>query len=233
MSSRHLPPNGLDTRPGAAIYSSLVLKVYDAWVLGVSNRWAWRCETERVLVPFYRKHAGRRHLDVGVGTGYYLARAGLEKTQHLYLLDLNENSLASAARRSGRSIDGMFVADAMRPVPELAKLQFDSIALFYLLHCLPGRLADKAAVLTHLVPHLCDDGSLYGATILGDSAPHNAFGRKLMSVYNRKGIFGNRHDTANELRDVLETHFRDVQIQQVGVVALFVAKYPRRQNPRS
>ena len=63
-----------DTDKGAAVYSPLVLGIYDLWVLGISNRYAWRCSTTAVLLPFFRQHIGQRHLDVGVGTGFYPAK---------------------------------------------------------------------------------------------------------------------------------------------------------------
>lgn len=68
-----------DTEKGAAIYSPLMLKLYDWWVLGISNRYAWRCSTDAVLLPFFRQHVGRRHLDVGVGTGFYPVHAGFHQ----------------------------------------------------------------------------------------------------------------------------------------------------------
>jgi hypothetical protein len=61
------------TERGAAVYTPFTLKLYDWWVLGISNRFAWQCPTNTALLPFFRKHAGRRHLDVGVGTGFYFA----------------------------------------------------------------------------------------------------------------------------------------------------------------
>ncbi|CDG82023.1 class I SAM-dependent methyltransferase [Janthinobacterium agaricidamnosum] len=216
----------LDTSAGAAIYSSFVLKLYDAWVLGVSNRWAWLCPTASVLLPFYREHAGQRHLDVGVGTGFYLARSNFPQGQEVSLLDLNENSLRAAARRMGRPNSGLYVADVMQPVAALDGQQYDSIALFYLLHCLPGNMSDKASVFANLKPHLAAGGVLYGATIIGDSAGHNGLGRKLMKVYNGKGIFGNRNDTVESLTAALRLHFSKVQIKLVGKVALFSARGP-------
>lgn len=67
----------LSTEAGASVYSPAVLKLYDWWVLGLSNRFAWECPTKTVLLPFFKEHIGQRHLDVGVGTGFYLAHAGL------------------------------------------------------------------------------------------------------------------------------------------------------------
>ena len=220
-------PHRHDTRAGAAVYSSLVLTLYDIWVLGFSNRFAWGCPTGRILQPFYRRHAGARHLDVGVGTGYYLAHAGLDKAQQVSLLDLNETSLRVAAKRLGRTPEGMFVADAMQPGTVLGARRYDAIALFYLLHCLPGTMDRKADVFAGLKHHLSETGTLYGATILGEGVPHNFIGRVLMRIYNRKGIFGNRDDSAEGLRRALDQHFSEVQMTYCGRVAMFVARLPR------
>jgi SAM-dependent methyltransferase len=216
----------LDTQAGAAVYSPWVLKLYDWWVLGVSNRRAWQCSTKDVLLPFYRRHIGARHLDVGVGTGFYLQHAGCRPGQEVALLDLNENSLRTAAHRLGRDDVKWFVQDVMQPVTALDHRQYDSIALFYLLHCLPGEMKDKARVFANLKPHLASGGVLYGTTILGDAAGHNAFGRKLMDVYNKKGIFGNRADTLESLHRALREHFAEVELVQHGKVACFAARKP-------
>ena len=108
----------------------------------------------------------------------------------------------------------------------LADARYDSIALFYLLHCLPGTMADKARVFAHLKPHLAPGGVLFGATVLGDGTRHNRFGRALEHVYNRRGIFDNRRDTAEALAHALGEHFADVCVEQHGAVALFAARSP-------
>jgi len=56
---------------GQAVYSKRVLGNYDLVVLGLSNRFLWRCPTERLL-EHYNRHVTENHLDVGVGTGYFL-----------------------------------------------------------------------------------------------------------------------------------------------------------------
>ena len=206
---------------GAAVYSPLTLKLYDAWVLGISNRFAWQCPTRDILQPFFDRYVGRQHLDVGVGTGYYLSHAGLPDTTHVTLLDLNPSSLQAAKQRFGRADTQTLRHDVFLPLPVEHARRYNSISLFYLLHCLPGTMSDKAAVFANLKPCLKADGVLFGATILGDAAGHNGFGRKLMEVYNRKGIFGNRSDTVDALRTALAMHFSEVHIDVVGKVALF------------
>jgi SAM-dependent methyltransferase len=209
---------------GAAVYSPLTLAVYDAWVLGISNRYAWRCPTREVLLPFFRANVRPRHLDIGVGTGYYLAKAQLSSQTHVTLLDLNPSSLEAAKRRIGRPGTRTLQHDVMQPIP--GEERFDSISLFYLLHCLPGPLDAKAAIFGNLKHNLQPGGVLFGATILGDEAQHNGFGRKLMQVYNKKGIFGNRGDTQVGFEAHLREHFRDVTLKREGCVLLFRAAQP-------
>jgi hypothetical protein len=43
----------------------LVLKIYDWWVLGIPNRYVWKCLIIEVLLPFFRQHAAEfPHHDV-------------------------------------------------------------------------------------------------------------------------------------------------------------------------
>jgi len=224
--TRQVTPLNYDTDRGAAVYSPWVLKLYDWWVLGISNRYAWECSTRAVLLPFFRQHAGQRHLDVGVGTGFYPAKAMLPESTRLTLMDLNRGSLHAAQRRVRRSSTQIVWHDVTMPLPGRVARNQDAISLFYLLHCLPGTMAEKGDVFAHLKAYLATDGVLYGATILGDQASHNNFGRRLMALYNRKGIFGNRSDTQEALAIALQTHFAQVDIRIEGRVALFEARQP-------
>ncbi|MDJ0799996.1 MAG: hypothetical protein QNJ51_24845 [Calothrix sp. MO_167.B12] len=56
---------------GAAIYSKSLLLIYDFFVLGLSNTFCWQCPTKLIL-NFYNQHISDKHLDVGVGSGYFL-----------------------------------------------------------------------------------------------------------------------------------------------------------------
>jgi SAM-dependent methyltransferase len=215
------------TEDGAAVYSPRVLKIYDRWVLGFSNSCAWACPTTTVLLPFFRQHLSANHLDVGVGSGFYLANSPALPGQQVTLLDLNENSLQAAAARIAPLRPAWVREDVLQPRGALGRRTFGSISLFYLLHCLPGPMSEKApAVFGLLRRHLDADGVLYGATILGDEARHNWIGRRLMKLYNRKGIFGNALDTQASLESALRQHFAQVRVRRQGRVALFTAEKP-------
>ncbi|HTF69157.1 MAG TPA: class I SAM-dependent methyltransferase [Edaphobacter sp.] len=225
MTTRQAPSlQQLNTESGASVYSPTILKLYDFGVLGLSNRFVWQCPTKTVLLPFYKEHLGLKHLDVGVGTGFYIARAGLTRSHQVSLLDLNENSLQAAAAQVKKAKVRTFMRDVMQPSSEPADTGYDSISLFYLLHCLPGTMDDKETAIVNLKRYLSKDGVLYGATILGDEAAHNAVGRVLLRLYNEKGVFHNMADTLGDLQRMLRRQFQNVQIQRHNKVALFVAR---------
>lgn len=206
----------------AAVYSPLTLALYDAWVLQISNRFAWRCPTRTVLLPFYERYLGRKHLDVGVGTGYYLAHCAAASRSSITLMDINVASLKAAGRRIESLKPSTVVHNVFTPVESAER--YDSISLFYLLHCLSGSVQHKSQVFRNLKACLAPGGTLYGATILGQGVAHNGFGRKLMQVYNAKGIFGNREDSAQGFTQALEAMFTTVETRVEGCVLLFAAR---------
>jgi len=84
---------------GQAVYTKLVLRAYDLVVLGVSNRFIWKCPTQRLL-EHYNLHVSANHADVGVGTGYFLDKCRFPSpTPRIALIDLNQNTLDFASRR--------------------------------------------------------------------------------------------------------------------------------------
>jgi 2-polyprenyl-3-methyl-5-hydroxy-6-metoxy-1,4-benzoquinol methylase len=211
--------------PGYAVYSKASLAIYDALVLGLSNRFIWKCSSNH-LTALYRKQLGSRHLDIGVGTGYFLDRAAFPDSHpDVTLLDPNEECLNAAAARISRYNPKCVRADALVPWPETLG-QFASIGLNYVLHCLPGTMAQKCVLLDHLQPHLSEDGVVFGATILQGGAPRSGIARKLMAIYNKKGVFSNENDTQETLQKELSSRFADVEIEMIGCVALFSARRP-------
>lgn len=218
--------NDQEVRRGAGVYSKPILGIYDLVVVRLSNSLAWRCPSVLMLAQ-YDRLLGRRHLDVGPGTGWYLANAQLPEDADVVLMDLNSNSLESASARIAGVTHSRLVANVLEPLPEDIGL-FDSIGVNYLFHCVPGTWTDKGTAFGHLAERLADDGVLFGATILGTGVRHNLGGRGLMALYNRLGIFHNRADDAGGLRAALEAAFREVEVNVVGTVAVFSAREPRR-----
>jgi len=212
-----------EVEAGQAVYTPLTLTAYDWFVLGFSNRLLWRCPT-RHLRDLYARNVGATHLDIGVGTGYFLDKTRWPVTDpKITLVDLNRHSL-DAAGRIARHGPETVTANCLEPLP--LEGGFESIALCYLLHCLPGSIAEKSVVFDHVLPLLAEDGVIFGATILQGDAPRSAPARGLMNFYNKKGVFSNAGDTFQALSQALEARFADVALRRVGAVALFEARKP-------
>lgn len=215
----------MDSQPGIKAYNSVSLSLYNWWVLSVANRFAWRCSTSEVQLPFYRQHLSSRHLEIGAGTGYY-PRHCMNISQ-LTLLDLNTECLFQALRRIGPArVKATVRHDIFLPFPEHLHQRYNSVALYYVLHCLNGSAEDKFTALKNATQALTADGIMFGATISGELQRHNLFGRILMKVMNRKGIFTNYHDSAALLESQLGQLFREVTVTEVGAVIMFTARYP-------
>ena len=214
--------NSAEVEAGQAVYNPLVLQVYDLIVLGISNAWVWQCPTAR-LRAVYDRNIGLRHLDFGVGTGYYLDKAAWTgPSPDITLADLNENSLKAATTRIARFQPKTIVANALEPFPKTEP--FESIGLNYLLHCMPGDLPAKAAVFDNLKDVMTPETRVFGSTILSEGVPVSFAARRLMAVYNRKGVFSNTKDSATDLRAALDSRFTNVRTETHGCVMTFEAR---------
>jgi ubiquinone/menaquinone biosynthesis C-methylase UbiE len=213
-----------DIGAGAAVYSKPVLSVYDFYVLGFSNTFVWECPS-RLILAFYNAHVSDNHLDVGVGTGYFLDKCKFPtRNPTIVLADLNPNSLSVTAKRLQRYSPTIQVVNVLQPF-QIEPADFDSIAINFLLHCLPGNSSSKEVVFRNLKALLKQHGGvIFGTTILGRDIKRNFLAKILMQAYNSKGIFGNVADNAADLESVLKANFRDYSICVTGCVAFFVGR---------
>ena len=213
-------------RAGAAPYSKAFLNIYDVWVVHLSNDYAWRCGRDRFL-ELYSCNVGARHLEVGPGSGYYLANAKFGARAAITLMDLNANSLDHSKRRLAEYEVSTIEGNILEPLPTQLGA-FDSIGVNYVLHCVPGAWPEKGVAFSHLARVLADDGVLFGSTILGPGVKRNLFAKALTETYNAVGAFHNRADDYDGLVKALDAAFAHVTVSMVGNVALFTARGPRR-----
>lgn len=208
---------------GQAVYSPFTLALYDLAVLRISNTYIWKCPTDRML-GLYEEHATDEHLDVGVGTGWYLDHC---RFPHLHprigLVDLNPSSLASAAKRIERYRPTSYQADILQPITVNAA-PFRSISMTYLLHCLPGTMAEKTVTFDHLALLLAAGGVVFGATLLSQGVERFGAAKRLMRADNRRGIFSNEADSLDSLRTALSIRFTESDVTVLSSGALFVAR---------
>jgi SAM-dependent methyltransferase len=207
---------------GQAVFTRPVLALYDWFVLGLTCNLIWRCSTARTLA-FYARHLSANHLEVGVGTGYFLDRGAFPVPRpRVALLDLNRNCLERTAKRIARYAPEVHQADLLAPLPLATR--FDSIGLNYVLHCLPGAFPEKGHVFAYLKGLLNPGGTLFGATLLSSGVPRGLVARTSMALYNRLGVFSNQRDDLDGLEFALRQHLADVRVEVVGCVALFSGK---------
>ncbi|WP_363349810.1 class I SAM-dependent methyltransferase [Methylocystis echinoides] len=205
---------------GQAIYTPGMLNLYDLRVLWISNRWIWKCPTPRLLAH-YDRHVTANHLDVGVGSGYYLDNCRFPAADpRVALMDLNPHSLAFAAKRIARYKPETHVRNVLEPIP-FEGAPFDSVGVNYLLHCLPGDMAAKACAFDFLAPLMNPGAVIFGSTLLQGGVERSAAARWLMAYYNSDGVFSNTRDDLATLRRELGKRFTDVKVVVVGCAALF------------
>jgi 2-polyprenyl-3-methyl-5-hydroxy-6-metoxy-1,4-benzoquinol methylase len=218
-----MPVTSEQIRAGQAVYTPKMLAIYDVMVLGLSNRWIWKCPTPRLL-SHYDRHVSGNHLDVGVGTGYFLDRCRFpSEAPRIALMDMNRDALQYAARRIARCQPETYLRNVLEPI-DFNGAKFDSLGVNYLLHCLPGDMATKARAFDFLSPLMNPGAVVFGSTLLQGGVERSFAAQRLMAFYNSKGIFSNAQDDLETLTRELEKRFDAVSVETVGCAALFSAK---------
>lgn len=222
-----MDPTPEEVAAGHAFYTRRSLAVYDLAILGYFSRLAWRCPARRI-VEHYDRHVSANHLDVGVGTGYFLDRCAFPASPaplRLALMDVSTSCLEVASKRVARFDPEIIEANVLEPVT-YDGARFDSVGLNYVLHCLPGDLASKAVAIDHLIALANPGAAVFGATLLHDGVDRNWFARKVMDRNNAHGIFSNTNDTLDGLRSALSERLTDASVEVVGCVGIFAGKVP-------
>jgi SAM-dependent methyltransferase len=207
---------------GQAAFTRTTLAFYD-WLLELTCNRIWRCPIEQTL-ELYQAHVSSSHLEVGVGTGYFLDRIKFPAAApKLALLDLNPHCLSHTAKRLRRYAPEVYRANALKPI-EVATQPFGSVAINYVLHCMPGALSEKGVVFANLKPLIKPGGILFGSTVLRLGVPCDLRARAFMRLYNAYGVFCNLQDNLADLKTALESRYTEVRIDVVGCVASFTAR---------
>jgi len=206
-----------------AAYSEENLKMYDDWILGV-NVSHWQCPTE-LLLEEYNKHISTDHLDVGVGTGYYLDLCTFpedKETPRIAIMDMAEKSIAETSKRIERYSPEVIWGNVLEPLIYKGN-KFSSIACNYLFHCVPGSFKEKGIAFKHLSEHLADEGVLFGATICRHGVDASDEAIEMMNGNNEAGFFNNLDDSVEDLTAALNDVFSNVEVTVKGSVAIFNA----------
>ncbi|MET7637229.1 class I SAM-dependent methyltransferase [Streptomyces sp. NPDC005438] len=220
MAAQERDP-GVDA--GQEVYSDRVLRIYDPLVLWLTNSAVWRCP-RRVMRGMYQRNVGARHLEVGVGTGYFLHRCRFPVPDpDIHLVDLNVATLRYASRRLARYQPTTRQANILEPLP-VSERRYDSAGVNMVLHCLPGGdLRGKAKALAHVAATVRPGGRVFGSTILAHGVEVNPAARAMLRNHNERGILNNAGDRLEDLHEVMADHFTDHTVWTRGCFALFEA----------
>lgn len=136
------------------------------------------------------------------------------------LVDLNENALNFTSRRIARYEPLTYRRNVLEPIC-LDAAKFDSVEINYLLHCVPGSMESKATSFDYLKTLMNPNATLFGSTLLPTEVRGNWLAKRLMALYNTKGIFSNQNDDVDGLTRALSQRFREVSVEVIGCAALF------------
>jgi ubiquinone/menaquinone biosynthesis C-methylase UbiE len=212
-----------NAKRGQAIYTRPFLAMYDWVVLGFFCRFVWKCPSHHML-ELYNQHISANHLDIGVGTGYFLDHSKFPvDNPRLALMDLNPNSLRKCESRLKRYNPEIYRANVLEL--DGSKFQkFDSVSLTNLLHCLPGTMETKRIVFGNIRSLLNPDGVVFGSTIPYKGVRHSFLAEYFINTNNARGIMTNKQDDLEGLEQNLAQHFSDSSVKAIGSMALFRAK---------
>ncbi len=140
------------------------------------------------MLEHYNRHVSSNHLDIGVGTGYFLDNCTFPTTRpRLALMDLNHNSLATSEQRLKRYNPEVYLGNVLE-IDNVAMPPFDSIGIMNLLHCLPGTMnTTKRNVLERIKTKLNSGGIVFGSTILSGGVKAGLPARYFMAINNQEG----------------------------------------------
>lgn len=207
-------------------YDTRTLYLYDV-LLRMIPGLCWGCSVDK-LVDFYSEHISGNHLDVGVGSGYFLDRCRIKsEAPRLALMDSNPDPLEFAAARLRRYEPLKVVANILQPI-QFKGEKFDSVGLNYVVHCLPGPMSKKGLAMENLKALMNDGAVLFGSTVLGQGVEHSFLGSFVLKRMNGKGIIDNYQDSAAALKAMLDEQFAESSVQVVGRTALFTARHRAR-----
>ena len=118
-------PTVEEVEAGQAVYNKHVLAIYDLLVLGFSCQFLWKCPADR-MAKQYDKFVSNNHLDVGVGTGYFLDRCYFPSDYpRIALMDLNNNALMYTSERISRYRPEIYCRNVLEPI-FISSLHFSS-----------------------------------------------------------------------------------------------------------
>ncbi|MFC1991606.1 class I SAM-dependent methyltransferase [Chloroflexota bacterium] len=208
---------------GISLYTKFFLSIYDWLALGYFCRFIWKCPSYHML-DIYNQHITGNHLDIGVGTGYFLDKCRFPSLEpRLAIMDLNPNSLNMAGKRLIRYNPEVYRRNVLEKFNTGAP-SFASIGIMNLLHCLPGNMKQKGIIFKNMKEVLIPGGTIFGSVILHKGVKTNLVADLALKWNNRKGIMTNLDDDIRDVKETLSQYFSESMVWMTGYVVFFWAR---------
>jgi SAM-dependent methyltransferase len=205
------------------LYTRTFLSIYDWFALGIHCRLIWQCSASHI-VDFYNRKISGNHLDIGVGTGYFLDKCQFPiKNPRLGIMDINPDSLVATQKRLKRYQPEVYQRNILEPI-YLDVHGFDSIGLSHVLHCLPGTMETKDIIFKNILPLLNPGGIVFGTTFLYQGIKRNLLSNSTFWLANQLGFMHNGQDSLEGLARSLRQYFTESNIDLCGCEALYWAR---------
>jgi len=210
-------------RVGQMFFSTMSHRLYDTGLYKFVTGSIWRCPTA-LLLDNYADNISNNHLEVGVGSGYFLRRTlCADYLDRLMLSDLNRRCLAKSSSKLAAFAPITLRHNIQRAFPDNVR-GFSSVGMNYVLHCIPGRFSANQAIFQNVHAALDKGGVFFGSTLIPGRLGDGIASWLFMRVLNGLGIFNNSNHRVAELKGALEVYFSKVEISMVGNAAVFVAQ---------
>ncbi len=201
-------------------YNPMPLIFYDYVVLKLSTPYIWGCSLSH-LQEIYDNHLTQEHLEIGVGTGYFLKNCRSITNKHnITLLDINPVPIKHTSRNLRSYKTRGCLANVMKKLPFRGD-SFHSVGMNFVLHCLPE--PGKESVFSNIRNVMSSNSVLFGSTVLASTVQDSLITQKLMSFYNATNAFHNTYDTTDRFISILKGLFSRVDVEVSGVILVFKA----------
>lgn len=188
------------------------LRYYDLFVNEINCKFVWSCHKKNIE-NLYKKNIRKNHLEIGPGTGYFIKNY---KFNNLTLVDINDDILKYNLKQQPLTKyirQNLFLKDE-----KINLLNYSSVGVNCVLHCVPGKLEDK---MNNLIQSFNDkDIIIFGATVVNDPS-NNYLTNIQLKILNKYGIFHNKNDYTENLIHFLEKNNYNYNIKKIGQMILF------------
>ena len=196
-------------------------------------------------LQLYHKYLSKslNHLEIGVASAYDLINCDIENNKsniNITLMDYDDHPLNMAKKQLlqhgfNESNLKTICTDILQLKPGMFEANninkaYDTIAMGFLLHCIPGSMNEKFSIILNNLSSVMDENTkLFGMTVCNPTQEilkRNRFkslGGFVISTAQRQGDMYNTQDTPQHVEDTLKQYFDDYKIEQVEFVTVFEA----------